>query len=370
MRTLPLFLLFVSWATVALCQDVSAIPVAPVPPDPLELVTGPTQVPANPEQRGALVALMNRAVSHYALHQRGGPAHILQISFNATASTLNPGGAGQLRETWISGENWRWDGSLGGYTLLRISSNAAVYDQNPDSMIPLRLKMLSNAVFAPIEGAPRKATIRTTSVEWKGAQITCILMSAGANEQTPATGRQWYETEYCIDPATGLLDIYSKAPGIYAVYDYSNALSFHGRVLPGSITITENGATVLAAQLTSVADTDPSNASPFTPTSQMIAQGPATALQLPTRFPLPGPSPAPGAVVQPVIVHAVIDAKGNVRESEVLQTSSVSAAALAFVTGMKFAPMTPASGASPTEREAYINVRFQPPLENSNALLH
>jgi TonB family protein len=71
-----------------------------------------------------------------------------------------------------------------------------------------------------------------------------------------------------------------------------------------------------------------------------------------------------------VIVHAVIDAKGNVRESEVLQTSSVSAAALAFVTGMKFAPMTPASGASPTEREAYINVRFQPPLENSNALLH
>jgi hypothetical protein len=227
-------------------------------------------------------------------------------------------------------------------------------------MIPLRLKMLANAVFAPIEGAPRKATIRTANVEWKGAQITCIMMSAEANAQTPATGRQWYETEYCIDPATGLLNIYSKAPGIYTVYDYANALSFHGLVLPGNITITENGTTVLAAQLTSIADTDPSNTSPFTPTSQMIAQGPATALQLPTRFPLPGPGAAPGPAIQPVIVHAVIDAKGKVRESEVLQTSSVSAAALNFVTGMKFPAEATASGASPTEREAYINVRFRP----------
>lgn len=360
MRTLPLFLLFFINLTAAFPQQAAAVPVAPVPPDPLELVTGPTQVPESAAQRGALVALMNRAVSHYALHARNGPAHVLQISFNATASTLNPGGAGQLRETWISGENWRWDGNLGSYTLLRISSNAAVYDQNRDSMIPLRLKMLASAVFAPIEGAPRKATIRTTNVDWKGAQITCIMMSAAGNAQTPATGRQWYETEYCIDPATGLLDIYSKAPGIYTLYDYTNALSFHGRVLPGSITITENGTTVLAAQLTSIADTDPSNTSPFTPTAQMIAQGPATAVQLPIRFPLPGPGPAPGAAIQPVIVHAVIDAKGNVRESEVLQTSAVSAAALDFVTGMKFPSETAASGASPTEREAYINVRFQP----------
>jgi hypothetical protein len=52
---------------------------------------------------------------------------------------LNPRGAGQLRETRISGEDWRWDGSLGGYTLLRISSNAAIYDQNPNNMIPLRI---------------------------------------------------------------------------------------------------------------------------------------------------------------------------------------------------------------------------------------
>src|SRR5579863_4701461 len=122
MRTLPLFLSALIPGALAFCQ-IAPIRVAPVPPDPLELVTGPTQVPATPAERGALVALIVNATEHYALHERGGPAHILQISFNAAGSTLYSGGAGQLRETWISGQNWRWDGSLGTYSLLRISSN-------------------------------------------------------------------------------------------------------------------------------------------------------------------------------------------------------------------------------------------------------
>ncbi len=358
MRALPLIIASLLGAGSGLCQKYS---VAPVPPDPLELVTGPTEVPATPEQRGALVALMNRAFEHYSLHARGTPAHVLQMSFTAGASTLNPGGNGQLRETWLSGENWRWDGTLGGDTLLRISSNAAVYDQNPNSMIPLRLKMLANAVFAPIQGAPRRETIRTASVEWKGSPITCILASAEGNPQTAENGRQWYETEYCIDPATGLLDIYSIAPGIYTVYDYTNALKFHDRVLPGKITITENAATVVEAQLTSVADTDSATSgSLLTPTAQMVSQGAATALALPGRFPIRVPMAGSGTMIQPVIVHAVIESDGKVLESEALQTSSVTTTALNLVNGMKFPAPKPASGASAMEREAFINVQFQP----------
>ena len=357
MRTLPFLFFLLACGAPAFSQD---LPVAPVPPDPLELVTGTTQVPATAQQRGELISLMNRAETHYALHARGTPPHVLQISFNATASTLYAGGAGQLRETWISGENWRWDGSLGSYNLQRISSNAAVYDQNPNSMLPLRLKMLANAVFAPIMGAPRRETMRFANVAWKGAQITCILTSRRGNAQVPATGRQWYETEYCIDPATDPLDIASIAPGVYTVYDYTNSLSFHGRVMPGTVTITENGAPVVSAQLTSISDFDPKNTTFFTPSAQMIAQGPATMLMQPTRFPVQVNLPAPGAVVQPVIVHAVIDSPGAVKESEALQTSSMSEAALALVKGMTFSDTQPAAGASPTEREAYINVRFRP----------
>ncbi len=358
MRALPLLIVYLLGAGSGFCQKYS---IAPVPPDPLELVTGPTQAPATPEQRGALVALINRAFEHYSLHARGGPAHVLQISFTASASTLNPGGNGQLRETWLSGENWRWDGTLGGYTLLRISSNAAVYDQNPNSIIPLRLKMLAHAVFAPIQGAPRRETLRTATVEWKGSPITCILMSAEGAEQTAQNGRQWYETEYCIDPATGLLEIYSIAPGIYTVYDYTNALKFHDRVLPGKITITENAATVVEAQLTSLTDTDSATSgSLLTPTAQMVSQGAATALALPGRFPIRVPLAGSGTVIQPVIVHAVIQSDGKVLESEALQTSGVSTTALNLVNGMKFPAPKPASGASAMEREAFINVQFHP----------
>src|SRR5262249_33775990 len=149
----------------------------------------------------ALVVLLNRAVDHYSLHARGTPAHVLQISFTATASTRFGGGAGSLRETWISGQNWRWDGSLAGYPLTRISSNGAVFDQNADSAVPLRMKMVANAVFNPIEGAPRRDNLRAATVTWKNATVTCVLSALRPDMMggmaTANGGRQWNEAEYC-----------------------------------------------------------------------------------------------------------------------------------------------------------------------------
>jgi hypothetical protein len=284
------------------------------------------------------------------------------MTFNATASTAFPGGAGSLRETWISGQNWRWDGGLAGYSLVRISANGAIFDQNADSTIPLRIKMLANAVFAPIEGAPRQEALRSANVSWKNSVITCVLTSppgALLGDTQPATGRHWNETEYCIDPASGLLEIYSMTPGIYTVYDYASPLQFHGRELPGRITISENGATVVDAQLTSLAETDPANTSAFTPTAQMIAQGPAIMLGSPFRMRLPLPV-ATGGTVEAVIVHAIIDGEGNVRESEALQSSGFTAQALDFAGKMKFGRVKPASGAGPVEREMFINVEARP----------
>jgi hypothetical protein len=195
-------------------------------------------------------------------------------------------------------------------------------------------------------------------VSWKNSVITCILTSpamAAQSDTQPATGRHWNETEYCIDPASGLLEIYSMAPGIYTVYDYANPLQFHGRVLPGKITIEQSGTTVLDAQLTSVAETDPANTSAFTPTAQMIAQGPAIMLGSPGRLRLPLPV-TPGGTAEPVIVHAIIDGEGNVRESEALQASGAAARALEVAGKIKFGRMNPASGAGPVEREFFINV--------------
>jgi hypothetical protein len=306
--------------------------------------------------------MLHRAVAQSSLHAPGAPAHVLRISFNATASTLYQGGSGSLQETWASGKNWRWEGSMPGYSLLRVSSNGAVFDQNGGEIMPMRLKMLVTAVFAPLGAAPRRATLRMASSTRNGSPVTCILTSAQDSPQGTVTGRQWYEQEYCIDPASGLLQTYSAAPGIYTTYDYSNALHFHGLTLPGKISISENGATVLDAQLTGIADANPSDTGPFTPTPQMAAQGAASLLGSVERFRVPGPAPSMGPYIQPVIVHAIIDEQGNVREAEALQTSSESAAAIDFVTSSKYARKNAVNGSAPVEREAFINVRFRPSL--------
>jgi len=343
------------------------IEVAPVPPDPLELVTDGAKAFTTFEQREPLIAVVNRAASYYSLHAKSNPAYILDTSFHATASTLFAGGEGHLRETWISGGNWRLDASLATYSLVRISSNGVAYDQQAPSPIPMRLKMLYNAIYAPIE--PKRVEsneqkLRFASVTWKGRAEGCVLMSPRITQTGRTGARAWNEVEYCIDPATGLLDIYSEAPGIYVAYNYGKALRFHGKVLPGRVTITENGATVLDAQLNSIVETGASDAGALTPTAQMMAQGPAPVLLAPVRpwVWVWSSEVRASSTIEPTIVHAILDDQGNVQESEVLQGWSSAAKALAHIAKKNpFEALKP-DGGRPREREAFLEVQFRPEL--------
>jgi hypothetical protein len=333
------------------------------PSDPMEPVTGGTQQVTTAEQRASLRMLLLQAANHYQMHAQGTPAHIVQVSFTATASTSFAGGTGILRETWISGQNWRWDATLGAYSLLRISSNGVAYDQQPLHAIPLRLKMLANALFAPL--TPNEVTERTAQTTWKGTQVTCILRNVlGGPRDQAGAGRTWGEAESCIDPLTGLLMMESAAPGIYVGYDYTNALRFHDRILPGSLTIWENGTAVVEAQLANIADTDASDHSPFTPTAQMKEQGPAITLGgvIQGRDIVRAPDIQAGSQIAPAVVHVTFDEQGAAQESEVLQSSGMSQRALSYVTGKKIWANQNAPGAPPRQREAYILVEFQPPL--------
>jgi hypothetical protein len=334
--------------------------IAPVPPDSLELVSGQTQVPAGPQQRSALVTLMGNALANHNLHMRGCNPFNIQVSFNAAASTLYPAGQGTLEENWVSGQHWRWTASLGNYAQLQIGSNSAVYGQNL-AVMPMRVKALREALFAPLPGNGSRLTLRSASVSLNGTPLTCVLTSSGANQQIPANGRQWYENEYCIDPATSTLRISSIAPGMYVTYDYSNGHKFHERLLPGKITITESGSTVLEAQIDSVSDADPSNLTIYTPTAQMMAQGAAPVIEMPERFPrfFAAPAGSP-SMVQPVIVHATLNQEGRILEIEALQSNAYTSAALQMVMQETFGGRPLPAGASPHLREAYINVQFRP----------
>ena len=342
---------------VAFSQD--TLKTAPLPYDPIELATGPTTVPDTPQKRELLLNLLEHARQNNGMHAPGTPPFAMKVSFNSTGTSRYTG-FGEIEETWMSGQTFRWSARLGDYSQLRIFYEGAAYDDKPRGPIPLRVQMVRSSVFWPVTGRFAPALIRMATANWQGTEVACMLISSSMNDATPTPGRRWEETEYCIEPKTGLLRTYSEAPGIYTVYDYSETLQFHGRTLARQISIVEDGATVLQIHLDSLADAANSDPDQFVPTKKMLSHGAGDILVGPFRFPqfVPAP-PGHNGVIQPVIVHAVLDKKGHVVEAEALQHSDMllSDAALAIVERSNYRR----TDDRPVQREAFINVQFVPP---------
>lgn len=333
---------------------------APLPYDPLELATGATVVPDTPQQRTLVLDLLERARQNSAMHAPGTAPFTLKVSFNSTGDSHNQG-YGELEETWLNGQTWRWSARLGDYSQLRIFRDGNVYDEKPHGHIPLRLQMVRNSVFWPVVGNFSSSLIRMATAKWEGTDIACILISR-AGDTTATPGRRWEENEYCIDPKTGLLRILSEAPGIYSVYDYNGGVQFHGRVLPRETTIVESGTTVLKIHLDSLQDAN-NDPNQFVPTHKMASTAPGAIMVGPFRFPEVVPVPAGfSGEIKPVIVHAILDQKGKVLDAEVVQSSdpALAAAALGVVWHSSYVPTERRDRA--LQREAFINVKFTPSL--------
>jgi len=334
---------------------------APLPYDPLELATGPTLVPDTPEKRDLVLNLLEHARQNNGMHTPGSPPFAMKVSFNSTGPSRYTG-FGEVEETWMSTSTWRWSARLGDYSQLRIFYEGAAYDDKPRGPIPLRIQMVRQSVFWPVTGKFAPALIRMATAKWQGADVACMLISGSRNDAAATPGRRWEETEYCIDPKTGLLHTYSEAPGIYTVYDYGEKFEFHGRTLARKISIVEDGTTLLQIHLDSLTDAASADPDQFVPTRKMLSHGPGDIMVGPFRFPQSVAAP-PGrnGVIQPVIVHAVLDKKGHVVEAEALQhtDSALSDAALAIVEHSNYRRSD--DQARPVQREAFINVQFIPP---------
>jgi beta-lactamase regulating signal transducer with metallopeptidase domain len=333
--------------------DTSAdIALVPLPPDPHELVTGAVRAVATPADRAAALSLLDRARQNGNSHAAGTPPFRFDVSFNAGGPS-DYTGTGTLTETWLSGQSWRWTVDLGGYSLVRVDSGGLTVEDKHVSQIPMRALMLRNAIFWAMQSPPFQ--IRTASATWNGKPATCLLLSGMAGPATQTQSRLWEEAEYCIDNASGLLQIHSIAPGTYTVYGYSRDLQFHGRTMPDRITIYVAGAQVVDAQfnITDAGTVDPAL---LTPTPEMIANGPVIQTMLPSRFPIDVPNPFPSKTIQPVIVHADVDQAGIVLEEELSAASdpALAQAALDLVGKMNL------PHAAFAQRQEYINVRFHP----------
>jgi hypothetical protein len=209
---------------------------------------------------------------------------------------------------------------------------------------------------------PQQAMIRTASAAWNGESITCVLISGGGNSPQMEQGRRWVETEYCVNAQTGLLRIYSEAPGIYTVYDYTNAVQFHGKTLPGKIAVTEGESTVLEMRVDSLSDAGAINPGLLSPTPEMNGQGSAVLIGYPMRFPIyaPGPGTVDGYNEHPIIVHGVLNTDGTIADAVALQTSNSTLSNAALGVVKKFrqpAPIPP--GSIGAQREVFINVRLR-----------
>lgn len=357
-RALRIAVFLLSSAVSSLSQTIPTM--APLPYDPLELATGPTVVPDTPEKRATVLDLLERARQNSGMHSPGTAPFSLKASFNSVGKDARNTGYGELEETWLDGQTWRWSARLGDYSQLRIFYEGDVYDDKPHGHIPLRLQMVRNSVFWPVVGNFSSSLLRMATAKWEDTELACILISGAINDATATPGRRWEETEYCIDPKTGLLRIHSEAPGIYSVYDYTGGIQFHGRTLPRQTTIVEGGTTVLQIHLDNLQDanTDPDQ---FVPTRKMKSHGPGPMMVGPFRFPESVRAPAGfNGMIQPVIVHTILDQKGRVLDAEVVQSSdpALAAAALNVVWHSSYLPAQRRD--RPLQREAFINVKFTP----------
>ena len=351
LRTL---LLIACTMVVASSQAVNRI--APVPSDPFELAGGATQVADTPQKRAAAMQLLNSARDQYAVQG----SFDLKVSFTSAGQTQYEG-PGQWEELSLSSQSYRWSYSVGGSSQVRIFRDGVAYaDQNP-TVMPLRVQQVHGAVRTPIHGFPQQAMIRTASVASNGEAITCVLLSGGGNSPQMEQGRRWVETEYCINTQTGLLRIQSEAPGIYSVYDYTNAVQLRGKTLARKITVVEAGAPVLEIHVESLSDPGKIDPSLLTPSPEMDAQGAAMLLANPMRLPTyaPGPATNDGFTQHPIIVHGVVNPDGSIAEPVALQTSNstLSNAALDVVKKFRVRTVIP-PGSAGVQREVFVNVRL------------
>jgi len=337
----------------------SAHDTLPIPNDPLELATGPVSLADTPEKRTAALALLEQARQNFNLRAPGSAPYDIKVSFNASGTTQYSG-PGEMEEISTT-RNTRWTAHLGSYSQLRIFADGTAYDTHPSTYLPLRLQMLRQAIFWPISGRFPNASIRSASAVWKGAPVSCVLLSRAGPEATASPGRRWQEEEFCIDRKTGLLHTYSVAPGMYNVYDYNGAIEFHGRVFPRQLSVMVAGATVLQVQIDSLTDLASFDPKLFEPSEDM--NGPAIVIRGPERLSQVAPhSPALGSgLTQPVIVHAVLSIEGKPLEAEVLQTANptLAEAALEIVKNTQYR-----RAEEPIQREVFINVQFMASAEN------
>lgn len=345
-------LLFVFFLSASAQQTQPKFSWAPVPFDANEPATSGLKVLTNPQERSAALQLLDRARQNYTFYGPHTPAFTMKLSFTSNGP-LQYEGQGTMQETWIRYGADRWSARVGSAETLRVISSGHMWSDNPAAPVPLRVQMVRSVLLWPVINPRPRVMLRAGAATIEGKAAMCILTS----ESMPIVDqpRHWVEKEYCVDPETGNLLLWSEAPGHYVVYDYTTSTQFQGHVVANDISVYEAGSRVMQIHVDSIQDASGVNAQSLRPTPQLMAKGPSFGLMPPMKFPLRVPA-TQGTVItniQPVFVHATFDKDGHVIEAEALQNSNPELTARAIET-----VKNSDQGQSAGQREAFIDVEF------------
>lgn len=330
-----------------------------VPDDPLELITGEAQPVQNAEQRAAVVNLLQHA---QALSNVRAQAYRLKTALTVNGSSSSDGGW-NLEDISPSGGVYRWTAQGPSYSAVNLFTGGLLYSNQPSGGLPLRLAQVRAAIFFNYPAVGVHTSVRTAAAALNGADLNCVLIAPASRAKPSAGGRRWDESEYCVGAHSGVLVTWSPAPGVYVLYDYSNAISFQGKVIPGRFTITEAGQTVVTARVESV--TDPGNLDPtlFDPsTLSQTGVGPLMTQPWHVRSFVPYSGASSNVALQAVVVHGMLTPGGELTETEVVASTSASLnqAALDFAAKQQHwrGEDEAQPGATPQAHEVFFTVQF------------
>jgi hypothetical protein len=331
---------------------------APVPRDPLEIVTSQARAVEAPAKRADVLRLLDRGRESYALRSEG-RAYDLKVTFTVNShGQTEYDGAWEMEDVFDPKLGHRWTAKNGtSYAITRISTiNGMLYGEETAGYVPLRLHEARAALFDAIP-APQNAgrgSIRKADGILNGIRLNCVLLSGYT--AAAAGGRRWDESEECFDPRSGLLQLHSQVPGRFYTYDYSNGLRLGNQLLPRKVTITEAGKTVTEISIESLSQIPAADPSLFVPREQMKARGRAITLAGAQKiFRVLGQGPlAPGAPTRAVCVFGIVTPLGQLAEAHSLQPSDPNSDAAVQAAKQMTFPDTMPLGPQPQQHFVYV----------------
>lgn len=323
---------------------------APIPHDPLELVTGQAAIADVPGSRSAALELVSHAREHYALRAGVLQGYDLKVHFTVdSGGATEYDGAWQMEDIFDPRQGLHWTAKAdSGYNITEISSNGKHYAEGTPGNFPLRLQEARGALLDAIPSPAyiQRRIIRTSTAVFDGTQVVCVLYSEAGNAQSLPAGRSWDEAEECIDPQSGLLRVHSQTPGRYFSYDYTNAPTLAGHTLPRTVTVTEGGKVISKISVDSLEELPSADANLFAPTPEMQERGQPNIMAGAQKVWRVGVAPSftTGGTMQTVCVFGLVTPSGDLVEAHSLQPADPhSAAAVEAASHMSF-PEPPLPG--------------------------